>query len=162
MDCSSSRPRLVLQWRIAHHTREPLISQHPSPHKLKFLPLEISHPKTHCWPDFQQCATAEEPLWRLPLMLLSQTLELRQSKCPWQRLQSVFPVQRAQGVGSRKVDWAKLPSSPKNNAGCPRQPDPKCWFFNLLHKQLALPCTEHSFLIESNGTQCWNHVTVIN
>lgn len=50
----------TLQWGIAHHTQEPLITQHLPPHKLKFLPLDISHPKTHCWPDFQQCATTEE------------------------------------------------------------------------------------------------------
>lgn len=36
------------------------LSAHLSPHKLKFLSLEISHAKTHCWPDFQQCATTEE------------------------------------------------------------------------------------------------------
>lgn len=36
------------------------LSAHLSPHKLKFLTLEISHAKTHCWPDFQQCATTEE------------------------------------------------------------------------------------------------------
>lgn len=46
MDSSSSRPLLILQWGIAHHTQEPLISL-PA-HKLKFLPLEISHPETQC------------------------------------------------------------------------------------------------------------------
>lgn len=51
---------LIMQWGAAHHTQEPLIAQHLSPYKLKFLPLEFSHPKTHCRPDFQQCATTEE------------------------------------------------------------------------------------------------------